>query len=157
MKRTTHLIGCMVICISLIVGCSHQSNSSANSSSSIMSLTEEVSASDYYATNVEATFTLASYVRSEAAFYKWDSNTPNVIYGIIQDDNGFGTSILNEFPQLKNMEYIIIFSGKRADTVFLHQPQEKCESIGVSGTIKSIEELNVHSWNELLNYYNIHN
>lgn len=74
-----------------------------------MSLTEEVSASDYYATNVEATFTLASYVRSEAAFYKWDSNTPNVIYGIIQDDNGFGTAILNEFPQLKNMEYIIIF------------------------------------------------
>ena len=91
MKRTTHLIGCMVICISLIVGCSHQSNSSANSSSSIMSLTEEVSASDYYATNVEATFTLASYVRSEAAFYKWDSNTPNVIYGIIQDDKGYPT------------------------------------------------------------------
>lgn len=28
-------------------------------------------------------------------------------------------------------------------------------SIGASGNVKSIEGLNVHTWNELLNYYDI--
>jgi len=155
MKQTIILIGYIIICITGLVGCGNQSDSSASQSTPPSNFKEELSSSDSYSTIVEATFTLASYVRSEAAFYKWDSNTPNILYGIIQDDNGFGTNILNEYPQLKNMEYIIIFSGKRPDTLFLHQPQEGFESIGVSGNVKSIEDLNVHNWNELLSYYGI--
>ena len=156
MKRIILLISCMIICTTFIEGCNHQSTSSMNSSA-VFSSTEEMPTSDSFSTTVEATYTLASYIRSEAAFYKWSNDTPNTLYGTIQDDNGFGTILLNEYPQLRNMEYIIIFSGTRPDTVFLHQPQEKHESIGVSGKVSSIEELNVHSWNELLDHYNIHN
>ena len=105
---------------------------------------------------IEATSTLASYVRIEAGSFEWDKHTPNIVYGEIDVDNGFGKTLLEEYPQIKGMKYVIVFdSDMNPVTTFIYQPNKAKESIAASGEIKHINEINVSTWNELLDYYGI--
>ncbi|NLT08220.1 MAG: hypothetical protein GXY08_01790 [Ruminococcus sp.] len=105
---------------------------------------------------VEATSTLASYIRIEAGSFEWSSQTPSVLYGKITVDNDFGKSLLEEYSQLQGMEYVIVFdSDMNPVTTFIYQPNEAKESIAASGEIKHIDEINVSTWDELLDHYDI--
>ena len=105
---------------------------------------------------IEATSTLASYVGIEAGSFEWDKNTPNIVYGKIKDDDDFGKTLLEEYPQIKGMEYVIVFDSDEGPiTTFIYQPNEAKESIAASGKIKHIDEINVSTWDELLDHYGI--
>ena len=107
-------------------------------------------------TVVEATSVLAGYVKIQAGLYEWKNDTPSKVYGVINASDDFSKILLKEYPQLENMEYIIIFENNNPKNVFIHQPDDSKESIGASGNIKHIEDINVRTWEELLSYYNIH-
>ena len=123
------------------------------------SKSDEINAGDsakHEDTVVEATSTLASYIRIEAGSFEWNKQTPNILYGEITADNDFGKTLLAEYPQLQGMEYVIVFdSDMNPTTTFIYQPNEVKKSIASSGKIKHIDEINVNTWDELLNYYNI--
>lgn len=153
MKQICVLTSSLVILsISLLCGCGNsytELDSSTNTYESNKSSNSDVSI-------VEATSVLAGYFRNMAGLFSWEKGTPNVIYGKINSDDDFGKTILDEYPQTIDMEYIIVFDDNgEIETVFCRQPKEGQESMASSGVVKHIEDIGVNTWEELLNYYNI--
>lgn len=153
MKQICLLISSLVILsVSLLSGCGNsytELDSSTNTYESNKSSNSDVPI-------VEATSVLAGYFHIMAGLFSWEKDTPNVIYGKINSDDDFGKTILDEYPQTIDMEYIIVFDDNgEIETVFCRQPKEGQESMASSGVVKHIEDIGVNTWEELLNYYNI--
>lgn len=139
------LITCLFLSM-CICSCNDAESDKTNSDDSIV----------YKNSIIEATSTLASYLRIEAGSFEWDKSTPNILYGEITVDNAFGKTLLEEYPQLQGMEYVIVFDSDMSPiTTFIYQPNEAKKSIAASGKIKHIDEINVSTWDELLDYYNL--
>lgn len=153
MKKIYALITSMVM-LSILLLCSCANEVTDFDSSSSINENNTPSSSDVPI--VEATSVLAGYFRNMAGLFSWDKGTPNVVYGKIDSDDEFGKTILEEYPQTVDMEYIIVFDdNKEIETAVCWQPKEGQESIASSGIIKNIEDIGVNTWEELLDYYNI--
>lgn len=75
----------------------------------------------------------------------------------VSETDAFGNSIMKEYPQLKNMEFLIKFDNYgNPETAFCRQPYHGQESMACSGTVTEISSLGISTWDELLEYYCVH-
>lgn len=154
MKQLFILVVSSVLILSILMlsACGRITNNSNSQNNVIES--EISSKSDI--TVPEATSTLAGYFLIMASQFSWGEDTPNIVYGKIDKSDEFGNVILEEYPQTIGMEYVILFDKSgNAETLFCRQPMKDQESMASSGTVKHIEDIGVHTWDELLDYYKI--
>ncbi len=107
---------------------------------------------------MEATWAVAVVMLSEASQYFIEDNETNekLIHGIVQEDGGFGSHLIETHPSVKGLEYIIEFDlYKEPINVFCHQSQEPLVSNGCTGDYDKLSDWGFETWDDVLKHYNL--
>lgn len=148
MRRNIKTIILSVIMTLTISGCGNASTNSSKPHSS------EETIRNY----PDATMWVASAIKIDASeyFYK-GSIHPHIIYDIIRDDGEFGSYLLNNHPDLKEMEYVIEFETRGPCNVFCLQKNTAPVTIGCDGKYTKLSDWGFETWDDVLEHYNLNN
>ncbi len=107
---------------------------------------------------MEATSSVAVAIRVDASQYFVDEREicNKVIHSIVQEDDGFGSYLIEKHPTLKGIEYIVEFDNDYSPcNSFCYQSQEPFVSIGCSGETRKLSDWGFETWDDVLKHYDL--
>lgn len=107
---------------------------------------------------MEATSSVAVAIRVDASQYFVDEREicNKVIHSIVQEDDGFGSYLIEKHPTLKGIEYIVEFDNDYSPcNSFCYQSQEPLVSIGCSGETRKLSDWGFETWDDVLKHYDL--
>ena len=107
---------------------------------------------------MEATSSVAVAIRVDASQYFVDEREicNKVIHSVVQEDDGFGSYLIEKHPTLKGIEYIDEFDNDYSPcNSFCYQSQEPLVSMGCSGETRKLSDWGFETWEDVLNHYNL--
>lgn len=109
---------------------------------------------------MEATWAVAVAIRVDASQYFVDEREicNKVIHSVVQEDDGFGSYLIEKHPTLKGIEYIVEFDNDYSPcNSFCYQSQEPLVSMGCSGETRKLSDWGFETWEDVLKHYNLEN
>lgn len=107
---------------------------------------------------MEATSSVAGAILVDAGQYYVDEREicNKVIHSVVQEDDGFGSYLIEKHPTLKGIEYIVEFDNDYSPcNSFCYQSQEPLVSMGCSGETRKLSDWGFETWEDVLNHYNL--
>ena len=107
---------------------------------------------------MEATSSVAVAIRVDASQYFVDEREicNKVIHSIVQEDDGFGSYLIEKHPTLKGIEYIVEFDNDYSPcNSFCYQSQEPLVSNGCTGDYDKLSDWGFETWEDVLKHYNL--
>lgn len=107
---------------------------------------------------MEATSSVAVAIRVDASQYFVDEREicNKVIHSIVQEDDGFGSYLIEKHPTLKGIEYIVEFDNDYSPcNSFCYQSQEPLVSMGCSGETRKLSDWGFETWDDVLKHYDL--
>ena len=107
---------------------------------------------------LEATSSVATAIWVDAGQYFVDEREicNKVIHSVVQEDDGFGSYLIEKHPTLKGIEYIVEFDNDYSPcNSFCYQSQEPLVSMGCSGETRKLSDWGFETWDDVLKHYNL--